>query len=205
MRTLAAFLLLAMALSAEIIDKIAIAIEYQTITESQIDEELRVISLLNHQPVERDAAARRDAADRLVQQFLLRREMELSGYTPPDTADISTYLVGVEKDLTNAASGSLTETLKRYRVSEDVLREHLTRQLMTLRFIEFRFRPDLSVTDSDIQAYLQRHVVNASGKQPDKAAITRLIVEERTDAALNGWLEESRKRFNIVYFDQALQ
>ncbi len=203
MRLLGVCLLLVMPLSAEIIDMIAIAIEYQTITESQIDEELRVSSLLNHEPVEHDAAARRDAADRLVQQFLIRREMELSGYTPPNAADIGTYLGGVEKDL--AASGSVAAVLKRYGVSEAVLREHLTIQLMTLRFVGFRFRPDLSVTDADVQSYLQRRAASDASSQPDKAAITRLIIAERTDAALNSWLEEARKRFNIVYFDRALQ
>ncbi len=175
MRLFLIFALMAASLQAEVVDRVAIAIDYQAITQLQIDEELRVTALLNHKPVVRDTNSRREAADRLVQQFLIKREMEVSRYPQPDSAEIDKYLAGVKADL--GESSQFVPLLKRYELDEATLKDHLTLQLTTLRFIEFRFRPGVSVNDS----------------------------EKRTDEALNAWLVEARKRFSIVYLDKTLE
>ncbi|HEX4165459.1 MAG TPA: hypothetical protein VHZ55_08285 [Bryobacteraceae bacterium] len=200
MKLLLVFLMMVLPLTAEIIDRVAIAIGYQVITASAIDEELRVTALLNGKPIRLDESARRDAADRLVQQFLIRRDMLLSRYTVPDAADVDAYSRAVEQELGDP--NQLAALLRQYGLSEAILREHLALQLTTLRFVEFRFRPDLNVSDSDIQAYIQRQHL---GDSVNKNRVRQAIVEERTDAALNAWLEGARKRANIVYFDKTLQ
>lgn len=177
MKTLLVWMALSLSATGEIVDRVAIAIERQVITESQIDEELRVTALLNHRPIMRDGGTRRDAADRLVQQFLIRRETEVSHYPGPEAADIDAYVARVEKDFGGAAA--LDRALKAYGLSQDVFHAHLVWLLETMRFIDFRFRPEFSGSDAD--------------------------VERRTDEALSVWLEEARKRFNIVYLDKALQ
>jgi hypothetical protein len=41
--------------------------------------------------------------------------------------------------------------------------------------------------------------------QTERDVISQKLTEERTDAALNTWLAESRKQVNIVYLDTELQ
>ncbi|MDQ2712274.1 MAG: hypothetical protein M3Y24_08615, partial [Acidobacteriota bacterium] len=84
---------------ARILDRLAITIGYQAVTELDIDEELRVTALLNHQPIVRHIEARRAAADRLVQQFLIKREMEISRYPVTESAEIDAYAEEVKKEL----------------------------------------------------------------------------------------------------------
>lgn len=206
MRFLLFLLFSAAWLRAEVVDRIAITIDYQVITESQIDEELRVAALLNHSALLRVPAARRDAADRLIQQLLIKREMALSHFAEPDPAELGTYLAGVKKEI--AETDGLPEALRRYDLNETTLRDHLVSQLTTLRYVEFRFRPEVSVTEAAVQTYVRRNSnpgtnPGTPAKTPDE--IRKLILAERTDAALDGWLEEARKRFNIVYLDKALQ
>ncbi|MBV9158725.1 MAG: hypothetical protein JO097_20865, partial [Acidobacteriaceae bacterium] len=67
-------------LPAEVVDRIAIIIGRNVVTELQIDEELRVTAFLNNQPVTRDSATRRAAASRLIAQLLVERDMRLSHY-----------------------------------------------------------------------------------------------------------------------------
>lgn len=174
---------LAILLHAEVIDRLAIAVGRQSITELQLDEELRVTAFLNNQPILRTQEAKRAAADRLIEQLLIEREMDLSRYPGPDDAEFKSYIARVQS--TYGAPSHFRTLLSHYDLSESVLNEHLKRQLAILRFIEYRFRSGVlsSANDSNPQA----------------------SIDDQTDEALAAWLEESRKQVDIVYVDKSLQ
>ena len=199
-------------MQAEIVDRIAITAAQQVITELQLDEELRVAAFLNHQPIDRSAKAKRAAADRLIEQLLIQKEMELSHYPRPSEADVDTFLEQVRTGI--SGPGDFDETLQKYNLSEAVLREHLAKQLSTLQFIEFRFRPELGISPADIENYYQGELArwkseHGAAKPPTLAdsreAIRRTLAEQRTDQALDTWLAESRKQLSIVYLDKSLE
>jgi hypothetical protein len=198
MKAVLALLALAVALKGEIIDRVAIAIGNRTITELQIDEELRVTALLNHKPLVRDQKERRDAADRLVQQFLIRGEMRVSRYPDPEPADLAAYRDQVAKDFGGGVH--LNEQIAQYGLDQATFMRHLEVQLATMRFIEIRFSQQVSVSDADVQAF-----AHDEQSRIDISSARRQLVERRTDEALAAWLEEARKQFNIVYLDKALQ
>ena len=71
-------------LHGEIIDRIAVAVGKQVITSSQIDTEERVTAFLNGSGADADAVAvRKKAAGRLIDQTLIRREIELTRFPVP--------------------------------------------------------------------------------------------------------------------------
>jgi hypothetical protein len=205
------FVCLAVLLKGEVIDRLAIAVGNQVITELQLDEELRVTAMLNHKPVVRSLEERRDAADRLVEQLLIKLEMQLSRYALPDAGEVDKYYQQIEEISGGAAE--LNKTLDSFHLTAAVLRSHLELQLTELKFIEVRFRPDVNVSDGDVEAAYQRQVEawrkSHTGQPPTIAAsrepLRVMLVEERTDAALNTWLGESRKRVALIYFDKALE
>lgn len=186
-------------LSAAIVDRLAVTVGQQTITQLQLDEEIRVTALLNRRPVARDVETRRAAADRLVGQLLIRREMEQSRYPLPDQQDVDLYLEQIRAQ--NGGEAGLAKALVAYNVTESTLRQHLEVQLVTLRFIEYRFRPDATVSDEEIEAAYKGEAV----KNATRESIRTTLMEARTDAALNAWLAESRRQVNIVYLDKTLQ
>jgi hypothetical protein len=199
-------------LRAEILDRIAITVGRQVITELQLDEELRVTAFLNHQPMARNPEARRAAADRLIQQLLVRREMELSHYPLPEAAAIDKIFEQVRNAVPLATD--FKAELRKYDLTESVLREHLTTQLMTLQFIELRFRPELGVSPTDIENYYQRQLLTWKAEHPGQRAptladskelIRKTLAEQRTDEALDAWLEARRKQDSIVYLDRSLE
>ena len=177
------FLLLLTPIWCEIVDRIAITVEHQVITELQIDEELRVTAFLNHAAVAETVNERRAAADRIVEQMLVAREMALSHYPEPQASDVDKFLIKVEQ--TYGTHEAYEAALQRYLVTEATLKTHLATQLRTLSFIELRFRPDLGSGASDPAAIQKR--------------------EQLTDQILDTWLEEARKQVDIVYLDKALQ
>jgi hypothetical protein len=197
---------------AEVIDRLAIAVGHEVITELQLDEELRVTAMLNHKPVLRSLEERRAAADRLVEQLLIKREMQLSRYSLPDSTDIDKYYLQIEQ--ANGGAAELDKTLRESNLTPETLRSHLELQLTELKFIEVRFRPDVMVSDADVEAAYQRQAAawpEAHPGQPQpsleasREPLRQMLLEQRTDAALNTWLGESRKRVRVVYFDKALE
>ncbi len=199
-KTLLLLFAFSIALRSEVLDRVAISIGYRPITELEIDEELRVAALLSHKPVLHDHSARHDAADRLVQQFLIEREMQVSRYPAPTPPEVDAYLRQVENDF--GGSSNLDAALKTDDLDRPTLLHHLAVQLAILRFVDIRFRPEFSVSDADVRTYLEREPAASS---LDPAALRRQILEKRTDDALAVWLAEARKQFNIVYLDKSLQ
>jgi len=205
-------LLLVLPICGEIVDRIAITVEHQVITELQIDEELRVTAFLNHSKISFDLDARRAAADRLVAQLLVDREMRMSRYPTPPAEAVEQYLSQVRQSF--VTQSAYQESLHQYGITESSLREHLANQLATMSFIEVRFRPNLDVPDSDVQAYYQREMLTWKQDHPGlppptfeqaRPEILKILTEEHTDQILDTWLEEARKQVNIIYLDKALQ
>ena len=196
---------------AAVIDRIAITVGQQVITEQQLDEELRVTAFLNRESISRTPDSRRAAADHLVEQLLVKREMELSHYPLPKEEDVDKYFA--ELSATFGTPIMFSQALGQDDLTEPILKEHLALQLTTLRFIEYRFRPDTGISNSEIEASYQHQVsawrANHPGGNPPSLAssrdpIRKALLEQRTDELLNAWLEETRKQVNIVYLDKAL-
>ena len=195
-------LLMGFALKAEIIDRIAIIVDQQVITESQINEEVRVTALLNRQPVQIKEEDRRSAADRLVQQLLVKREVNLGNYPAPTAEDVGKYYDQLSQMF--GGSDRFRRSIADYQLTSETLKQHLALQLTTLRFIEYRFRPDFNVSEEDIAAYRRLHLTLPAGELSHDA-VREALIEERTDQILAAWLEESRKQVNITFLDRALQ
>ena len=197
------------ALRGEIVDRIAITIDQRVITEAQLDEEIRVTAFLNQEPIRRDLDTRRNAADRLIEQELVRRDMDLSRYPMPTQSEIDTLLADTKQQI--GADRFLTQ-LPQYELTEDILREHLRFQLMMLRFIDFRFRPDIQISESDVKEYYAQQIekwkASHTGTPPSfdqsRPAIQKALTDQRVEYALSAWLEETRKQVKIIYLDKEL-
>lgn len=210
MRSLALFLFFVLLPQSAVLDKIAITVDRRVITEFQLDEEIRVTALLNHEPVERSLDTRRAAADRLVEQELVRREMELNQYPEPSAGEVAPLLEAAKGDFGGAAA--LTSAMEKHHVDDRILRNHLRLQLMLLKFVDVRFRPDVEVTDNDVEAYYRQqfdewpktHKTPPPSLEASRAAIEKKLTDERADYALSSWLEETRKQVDIIYIDKDL-
>jgi hypothetical protein len=195
----------------KIVDRLAVAVGSQVITQLQLDEELRVAAMLNHKPLERTLDERRGAADRMVQQLLIKLEMEVSRYPLPAVGDVDKYLQQIIDS--NGGADEFERTLQESRLNVETVRRHLELQLTELRFIDYRFRPDATISDGELEAAYRRQVADwkraHTGEPPtfetSREPLRAMLVEERTDAALNTWLAESRKRVTLIYFDTTLE
>ena len=202
--------LAALSLTGEVLDRIAVVVGQTVITESQLDEELRVTAFLNHKPVVRDRDARRAAVNRLIEQELVRREILVTHYPPPSTAEIARLYAETEKEYGGAKA--MEEALTRNQLTEAILKEHLELQLTILKFVDVRFRPDVEISDQDIRDYYKQelgvwrkaHQGTPPTLDQSRASITKSLSDQRSEYALSSWIDESRKDANILYLDKDL-
>jgi peptidyl-prolyl cis-trans isomerase SurA len=198
-------------LPADIIDRIAISAGYQVITESQIDEEVRVTEFLNGEKLDLSAGERKKAAGRLVEQALVKREMELSRYPLPPLSDADKQLQMLKAGYPSEAQ--FQDALGSYGIAEDALKRRLWWQLTLLRFVDFRFRPGIQVQDSDVQEYYKQQVATwqKEGMQSipsfgeARGQIEEILTQQRIDEAMNQWLSEVRMQVSVRYRDETLQ
>src|SRR5262245_58926156 len=134
------FLLLAsVACRAEIIDRVAVVVGKTVITESEIMREIRLTAFQETTPLDFSAVSKRKTAERLIEQHLIRAEMNVSPYPPPAQEAIERTLKEIQSRFPSVER--YREELQRAGITEDELKTHLGRQISTLRFLDFRFRP----------------------------------------------------------------
>jgi len=214
MKAVSAILLLTLAASsvAEILDRIAVTVDDIVITERDITNHLRVAAFLNGEPVELTLAARREAAGRLVEQTLVRREMEISRYPIPAATDADS-LVSQIRDERFPSDEAFRETLSEYHLDEDDLREGLRLQLTVLRFIDYRFRPGITVTEEEVERYYEDVLAPESRRSGEttgsidslRDTIEEILIGQRINEALDEWLEQTLATSRVVYREEAFQ
>jgi hypothetical protein len=198
---------------ADIIDRIAVTLDSQVITESEVLLEIRLTAFQNGTPPDFKPEAKRQAAGRLIEQKLIRKEIEVGRYVQPNSADVEPMLKQIEAQRFHSPE-EFRHGLETYRVSVDDLKAHLLWQLALLRFIDVRFRPGIQITEQDIQQYFDQKLPELEKQAgPEKKIrlddlrdkIQDALTDERVDQQLNDWLTETRKHMRIEFHPEAFQ
>ena len=108
---------------------------------------------------------------------------------------------------------SAEKRLAEYQLNDAILKEHLQFQLMLIRFIDFRFRPDVDVSEADMREYYQQRLAKwkqtRTGTPPtfdaSRDAIQKAIADERVESAMASWVDEAKREASIIYLDKELQ
>lgn len=200
--------------TAEIIDRVCVMVDRKVITLSAVDERIRVAALLNGTAADLSAASRRRMAERLIEQALIEREMEISRYSMPKEEEVTEYLERLRKQ-GKLGARALAAKLGEYRLTEAALRENLRLQLATVRFIDLRFRPGSAVSDGEIELYYRETYVpewqrEHAGKTPPEVdevwdTIEQTLLAQKANEALEAWLKEARASARVIYFEEAFR
>ncbi len=173
------------------------------IAESEVIRELRVTAFLDHKAPDLSAAAKRKAADRLVDQYLTLREASQSHLTLPEPPAVESIL-----DHTREEYGAdYKPALARCFLTEQDLVEQLLQGLQTLRFTELRFRPEVQLSNDELNDFYATMVEGwkRENRSPiptfeeSRATVERLLTEQRMLQSLDRWLGASRTETRILY------
>jgi hypothetical protein len=190
MPAMAVWLMAALPAGAAIVDRVAITVGNKVITESAIDLRIRLTALENGVKADFSLSSRREAAQRLVDQKLVEREMDV-GHYPHGVPD-------------SGKKSPAPAALEAYGLTPEDLASDLEWQSQLLTFVSLRFRPAVQVTDQDVEKYFRDQSLN--GELNDvRAQIEQKLTNERADQELDRWLQDQRKHTRIEYLDKNLQ
>ncbi len=191
-------------LRAEEIDRLVAAVNGKVITNGDLLLARNLNAILS---LGQTAALpeRKEEIERLIDLELMRQELE-SFPVPEDQTKIEARL----QELRNAYAeiGGLPGLLRLLGLQESELLNYVRLQDSILRFVDFRFRPFVTVSGQEIQEYYREKVVpplERSGAPVAPLAevsgkIEEILKEEKVNAAMNQWIQDVRRHAHIEYF-----
>jgi len=188
-----------------VVDRIAVTVGNQVITETEILREIALTAFMNGDKPVFSPETKRKAADQLVEQKLVRREMEMGRYPGATPEQAQELFDETQKNL--GGPEAMKRQLAMDGLTEDDVRQHLLWQLTLVRFIDLRFRPAIQVTGQDVQDYYRREI---QPKQPVRLQEIREKIQEtlyaqRADQMLDEWLKHAKTTTRIVYKKEAFE
>jgi hypothetical protein len=200
-------LFLAALAPAEIVDRIVATVGTQVVTLSDVQQEYRTERFLDRQPLESlDVQHIRVVAGRLIDQLLLRQEMDASRFPPADPAQVDGRLAELRREF--GGEEAFRRLLAEYSLSEAGLRQHLELQLNILRFIDLRFHPMVVIEEPDIERYYRETLVPRLHSQGAKEIppldevrdrIDAILTQERINQLYTQWLGELRSQARVQF------
>jgi len=207
-----AMLLWCLPAAGVVIDRIAVIVDKHVIKASDVDRDVRVTEFLNRDPLNLNAETRKKAAERLIDQTVIREEMEKGGYTQSGDAEADGMMKRLLASRFGGSDARVQQELARYGLTESQLKLQLHWQADVLKFLDQRFRPGVIVSDQDVQDYYNQHKAELARQFPqlktfDAVApkIRASLEGDRLNQNFEQWLAAARKRDRIVYRQEALQ
>jgi len=212
MKAICGVLLLAGVLvKGEIIDRIAVVVENGVIAESEVIQQIRLAAFQNGETPDYSAGSKRDAADKLVDQELIRREIEASRYVLP--VNTANQLMD-ELKKRHGGEEQFFAALRNAHLSEEDLKAQLLWQVTLINFVESRFRPGVQIPEPEIEDYYRRTYLPERRKTKTESpprleeardAIEEILLTRLADQALDGWLGSVRRQTKIRYREEVFR
>jgi hypothetical protein len=196
-----ALLVLSLPLAAVIVDRIAITAGNHVITDSEIDQRIRLTAFENGDDPNFGPAARKTAAERLIDQKLVEHEMDLGQYPRLSDERRASLLTEFARRNYHSDVTALDKALAGYGLMRPDLEADLARQSDLLTFLSVRFRPAVQVTEQDIRSYSQQKTLSLD---EFRNQIERDIANQRADTDMEAWLKDQRRRTKIQYLEKDL-
>ena len=193
--------------TAEVIDRIVATVNGRVILQSDLDEALCYEAFLtNRSLADFNDDERRAVLDRLIDQELLREQMESVDFRHATDAEVAARIAEARKQYPQAASEDAWQSLlARYHVTEKDLFTRLQRQIDVMRLVDARLRPAVQIDSKSIEAYYRDQFIpklkQVGGSQLSfaevSAKIRELLTEQRVNEMLVSWLQTLRSEGQV--------
>jgi hypothetical protein len=182
------------------VDRVVVSVGNIAITESDIDQEVRLAQFLDGEPqsASPSESQRDEARQRLVEQTLLAEEAEADKTELSGIPDEVTRLLREVRKLYSDEAG-YKAALASTGFNEDQLSRRLARNVKILRLINRRLRPNAAVDRRDIETYYRETFLPDFAKQEQgppphleevETVIRETLTQQKVDELLDQWLKE---------------
>ena len=189
-----------------VLDRIAVIAGTHVIKLSDIDRDIRLTDFLNRVPLNFSPSIKRESAERLITQQIIRDEMVSGGYRRPPESEGTQLEAELRRDRFNGSEPQLREALQRYGLTESELSDQLLWQITVLQFIDERFRGGIVVTDEDVRSYYDQHSAELRRQYPKDSSFDALAPKirtslegERINKSFDERLDQARKNYRVEF------
>jgi hypothetical protein len=192
-------------LCAAPLDRIAVTVGKYVISEQDILQDIRISAFLDAQPMETSAlngAAKRKAADRLIDQYLVLQDAASTRATLASPSDAAALLAPIRTRY--ASDSQYRAALAQAGITEEELSNHLLAGLKMLRYTDLRFRPEVQLSETAVREFYDKlGTKDTAGRsfEESRAQIEKLLTDRQVMESLDRWLTMTRRDSRIVYRD----
>jgi hypothetical protein len=191
--------------SGVVLDRIAAVAGNRVVKLSNLDREIRITAFQNGEKPDLSPKAKRKALERLIDQEMIRKEIE-SGQYPMAGEEEAKKLLGQLLSERYRSDPEVEAALLSYGITREQLLAKLRWQLTVLRFIDQRFRPGANVSDADVVAYYRQHATELNSPiENSRDRIRETLSGKKVDEQFESWLEQARKNVKVEVYEQAFQ
>lgn len=193
MRMLYLSLVLALAVSAAIVDGIVATVGRSVITDSMVRRSLRNAALMAREPLQETDAVWELNRNRLIEQALVKEEIRISRYPVAQPDEVRLGMDQIRAQFGGPAAFAVK--LREYKLTEADVAENVAWQITFARFITYRFRPAVQVTDEALRTFYAKWKP-AGAKPPfeeSRDALESEFIAEESSRYLDRWLKEVRQ------------
>jgi hypothetical protein len=185
----------------EVLDRIVARLENDIILQSDVRELKAYQELLDGKSESEDAIL-----DRLIDQWIVRSEAELSRFPEPKDTEIEQAITRVANSFGSAEEYETRR--KQVGLSDTEIRKIVAAQLYLSSYLDSRFRPSAQIDEKAIVDFYQTGVVpraKARGQEPPTLEASRELIREALiqsdiNEQADRWLKESRARLHVQKF-----
>src|SRR5690242_3931790 len=187
------------ACAQKVVDRIVARVEEEIILQSDVEHLARYQVLV-------DGKAESDATilDRLIDQWIVRKEAEASRFPAASDVDVDR---GMQRLLRSFAKPEDFEAQReRVGLSEADVKQIVTLQTYLSNYLDSRFRPTVQVDEQAIKDFYEQAVIpraKARRQEPPSFETARDVIQEALiqqgiNEQADKWLKESRDRLSIT-------
>lgn len=185
----------------QVVDRVVARVDEEIILQSDIDQLARYQML-----VDGKSESEKQILDRLIDQWIVRKEAEASRFPAPQDADVDRGLKRLQRSF--AKQGDFEAQRQKVGLSDGELRQIVTAQVYLNNYLDSRFRPTVQVDEKAIHDFYENALIpraKARGLEPpsfDSAQdlIQEVLIQRGINDQADRWLKESRDRLHITKF-----
>jgi hypothetical protein len=188
----------------EVVDRIVARVENDIILLRDVRELKEYQELVNGKSESESAIV-----DRLIDQWIVRSEAEVSRFPQPKDEEIDREVSRVVKSFSSAEEYEARK--KQSGLNDAEVRKIVTAQLYLDNYLDSRFRPSVQIDEKAVENFYQSAVIpraKARGQEPPTLEASRdtiqdVLVQSDIDEQAARWLKESRDRLHVQkYLDE---
>ena len=193
--------------AAEVVDRVVAVVNAHAILLSELDTAARLVALLNRQPLDAlNNASRQATFQRMIDQELLRGEMENSSVTRSTSQEVEAKLHELRQQYSGASADvEWMAVLSRYGVTQQEAEAAIAEELDGLRLVDFRLRssasPDAAQIDRYYRTVYETDMLARRAKPAPLAEVTpqirEILVQQKMADLTATWLQTLRAQANI--------